>query len=166
MLNDGGSVCWFVGLTNNLMRTDTSGSLACLQGEEHKLVPKAGLEPARLAPHAPQTCVSAISPLRLPAGAGKLPQLRARIAQTLNVLSRTPQAFARCGLVQEFLKLLRRGHEIDRHSGFVSAWDASRTTCDDPREEHYRSRAKFLSIKETSGRIAPLLRYDSSSPLS
>ena len=28
------------------------------------LVPKAGLEPARLAPHAPQTCVSAISPLR------------------------------------------------------------------------------------------------------
>lgn len=30
------------------------------------LVPKAGLEPARLAPHAPQTCVSAISPLRLP----------------------------------------------------------------------------------------------------
>ena len=32
------------------------------------LVPKAGLEPARLAPHAPQTCVSAISPLRLPAG--------------------------------------------------------------------------------------------------
>ncbi len=30
----------------------------------HKLVPKAGLEPARLAPHAPQTCVSAIPPLR------------------------------------------------------------------------------------------------------
>ena len=30
------------------------------------LVPKAGLEPARLAPHAPQTCVSAISPLRQP----------------------------------------------------------------------------------------------------
>src|SRR5512146_1076100 len=28
------------------------------------LVPKAGLEPARLAPHAPQTCVSAIPPLR------------------------------------------------------------------------------------------------------
>jgi hypothetical protein len=33
------------------------------------LVPKAGLEPARLAPHAPQTCVSAISPLRHLAGA-------------------------------------------------------------------------------------------------
>lgn len=30
------------------------------------LVPKAGLEPARLAPHAPQTCVSAIPPLRQP----------------------------------------------------------------------------------------------------
>ena len=29
-----------------------------------EVVPKAGLEPARLAPHAPQTCVSAISPLR------------------------------------------------------------------------------------------------------
>ncbi len=28
------------------------------------MVPKAGLEPARLAPHAPQTCVSAIPPLR------------------------------------------------------------------------------------------------------
>lgn len=28
------------------------------------LVPKAGLEPARLSPHAPQTCVSAIPPLR------------------------------------------------------------------------------------------------------
>ena len=34
--------------------------------EEVYLVPKAGLEPARLAPHAPQTCVSAISPLRQP----------------------------------------------------------------------------------------------------
>ncbi len=33
-----------------------------------KLVPKAGLEPARLAPHAPQTCVSAIPPLRHWAG--------------------------------------------------------------------------------------------------
>ena len=33
---------------------------------ECNLVPKAGLEPARLAPHAPQTCVSAISPLRRP----------------------------------------------------------------------------------------------------
>ena len=32
--------------------------------ERKSLVPKAGLEPARLAPHAPQTCVSAISPLR------------------------------------------------------------------------------------------------------
>ena len=31
-----------------------------------QMVPKAGLEPARLAPHAPQTCVSAISPLRQP----------------------------------------------------------------------------------------------------
>lgn len=29
----------------------------------------------------------------------KHPQLRSRIAQTLNVLSRTPRAFARCGLV-------------------------------------------------------------------
>ena len=29
----------------------------------------------------------------------KLPQLRSRIAQPLNVLSRTPRAFARCGLV-------------------------------------------------------------------
>ena len=35
---------------------------------ELNLVPKAGLEPARLAPHAPQTCVSAISPLRHSAG--------------------------------------------------------------------------------------------------
>ena len=33
-------------------------------GAHSLLVPKAGLEPARLAPHAPQTCVSAISPLR------------------------------------------------------------------------------------------------------
>ena len=32
------------------------------------MVPKAGLEPARLAPHAPQTCVSAIPPLRHSAG--------------------------------------------------------------------------------------------------
>jgi hypothetical protein len=62
------------------------------------LVPKAGLEPARLAPHAPQTCVSAISPLRHLAGACP-PQLRSRIAQSLNVLSSTPRAFARCGLV-------------------------------------------------------------------
>ncbi len=30
------------------------------------MVPKAGLEPARLSPHAPQTCVSAIPPLRQP----------------------------------------------------------------------------------------------------
>jgi hypothetical protein len=28
------------------------------------LVPKAGLEPAWVSPHAPQTCVSAIPPLR------------------------------------------------------------------------------------------------------
>ncbi len=28
------------------------------------MVPKAGLEPARVSPHAPQTCASAISPLR------------------------------------------------------------------------------------------------------
>ena len=31
---------------------------------EEGMVPKAGLEPARLSPHAPQTCVSAIPPLR------------------------------------------------------------------------------------------------------
>ncbi len=35
-----------------------------------EMVPKAGLEPARLAPHAPQTCVSAISPLRHPNSCG------------------------------------------------------------------------------------------------
>ena len=35
------------------------------EGIAKYLVPKAGLEPARLAPHAPQTCVSAIPPLRL-----------------------------------------------------------------------------------------------------
>jgi hypothetical protein len=28
------------------------------------MVPKAGFEPARVSPHAPQTCVSAIPPLR------------------------------------------------------------------------------------------------------
>lgn len=37
-------------------------------GPVEYLVPKAGLEPARLAPHAPQTCVSAIPPLRHSAG--------------------------------------------------------------------------------------------------
>ncbi len=38
------------------------------RGDEPCMVPKAGLEPARLAPHAPQTCVSAIPPLRHSAG--------------------------------------------------------------------------------------------------
>ena len=58
-------------------RVDLEGSFpchnrrACSRGgnENINLVPKAGLEPARLAPHAPQTCVSAISPLRHSAGA-------------------------------------------------------------------------------------------------
>src|SRR5215203_2394631 len=48
-----------------------------------ELVPKAGLEPARLAPHAPQTCVSAIPPLRQPAG-------------TLRYLRRTYRTLACC----------------------------------------------------------------------
>ena len=33
-------------------------------GSNISLVPKAGLEPARVSPHAPQTCVSTIPPLR------------------------------------------------------------------------------------------------------
>jgi len=32
--------------------------------KKKRLVPKAGFEPARVSPHAPQTCVSAIPPLR------------------------------------------------------------------------------------------------------
>ena len=50
-----------------------------------ELVPKAGLEPARLAPHAPQTCVSAIPPLRLTRDVEKAQQRRSRGAWRLDV---------------------------------------------------------------------------------
>ena len=49
------------------------------------LVPKAGLEPARLAPHAPQTCVSAIPPLRLLRDVEKVQRRRSRVAWILDV---------------------------------------------------------------------------------
>ena len=49
------------------------------------MVPKAGLEPARLAPHAPQTCVSAIPPLRLSRDVEKTQRLRSRGALILDV---------------------------------------------------------------------------------
>ena len=48
-------------------------------------MPKAGLEPARLAPHAPQTCVSAIPPLRLSLDVEKAQRLRSRGALILDV---------------------------------------------------------------------------------
>jgi hypothetical protein len=63
------------------------------------LVPKAGLEPARLAPHAPQTCVSAISPLRHLAGASKTPATAFSRRSNPQRTQSTPRAFARCGLV-------------------------------------------------------------------
>ena len=48
-------------------------------------MPKAGLEPARLAPHAPQTCVSAIPPLRPSRDVEKIQRLRFCGAHTLDV---------------------------------------------------------------------------------
>ena len=64
--------------------------------------------------------------------------LRSRIAQTLNVLSSTPRAFARCGLVAGLFD----------HPAF-----RPRVSDEGIKSAHYRSRAKFLSMKEPSGRI-------------
>lgn len=108
------------------------------------LVPKAGLEPARLAPHAPQTCVSAISPLRLPVRMLKKPS--SFVLTSLGdstYASGTRPLLTRCGLAGKLFE----------HSAVRPSNDGEGL-----REAHYRRRAKFLSIKETSGRIGPLSR--------
>ena len=63
------------------------------------MVPKAGLEPARLSPHAPQTCVSAIPPLRHSQDAETTPATVFSHRSNPQRTQSTPQAFARCGLV-------------------------------------------------------------------
>ena len=85
----------------------------------------------------------------------KHPQLRSRVAQTLNVLSSSLRACACCGLVAGLYEApATRYAETDCH---VVSCRASRTTRDSPREPHYRSGPKSLSIKGRSGRIGPLM---------
>lgn len=128
-------------------RADAQRRQAWLVGRRN-LVPKAGLEPARLAPHAPQTCVSAISPLRLP---GRMLKKPSRFVLTSfgdsAYAPSTRRLLTRCGLAGKLFE----------HPAVRLANDGEGL-----REAHYRRRAKFLSIKETSGRIGPLLPQGSS----
>ena len=71
-----------------------------------ELVPKAGLEPARLAPHAPQTCVSAISPLRHLAGACPRNCVLASLKPSTHSAVRLGLSLA-AALLQGLLKLLQ-----------------------------------------------------------
>ena len=122
-------------------RADAQGGQVRLVGRK-RLVPKAGLEPARLAPHAPQTCVSAISPLRLP---GRMLTKPSSFVLTSfgDSTSGTCRLLTHCGLAGKLFE-------------HPAAWPLNDE--EGLREVHYRSRAKFLSIKEASGRIGPLSR--------
>jgi HAD superfamily hydrolase (TIGR01490 family) len=90
----------------------------------------------------------------------KPPQLRARVAQTLNVLSSTPRDSARWGLVTGVFEApVTWDTETDCHVVSCRA-HASRTTSQ--RESYYRSGPKSLSINGRSGRIGRLILTGSS----
>ena len=105
----------------------------------YELVPKAGLEPARLAPHAPKRACLPFHHFGTEA-AEKGFHRRVHVARILNVSAKCPlRILARCGPGGSHFEQ-PQGSEFQKRQ----------------REWHYRSRLKSLSIKGLFGKIGLL----------